>query len=200
VLPDAVLISLSLPHDMGFTLYQMLRAYAKTKDTPIFALSVKTATEEQERAQQAGFSGIITKPINIDHLVTRITHTLYVATASDCFERRDNALVLKVPGNYTPALANEIAVRLRPEVVGAVDAGLDKMIIDLSQVQSAKPNLIKLVLAALKLTDALSVRHSLVGSRSLCWECHRYEESKHWQFADSYADALAELQGKAVTA
>lgn len=194
-----VLISLSLPHDMGFTLHQMLRAYAKTKDVPIFALSVKIAADEQERAQQAGFSGIITKPIDADHLVTMISHTLSVATASDCFQRRDNALVLTVPGNFTPALANEIAVRLRPEVVGAVDAGLDKMVVDLSKVQSAKPNLIKLVLAALKLADGLSVRHSLIGSRSLCWECHRYEESKHWQFVDSYAEALAELQGKAVT-
>ena len=57
-MPDVILVSLSLPEGAGFMLFQMMRAAVKTKAIPIFALSVKTGVEEQQRAQQMGFNGI----------------------------------------------------------------------------------------------------------------------------------------------
>jgi two-component system cell cycle response regulator len=59
-LPHIILISLSLPADSAFTLFQWLRADVRTQGAPILALSVKTTAEEQARAKELGFSGIIT--------------------------------------------------------------------------------------------------------------------------------------------
>ncbi|MDP2325278.1 MAG: response regulator, partial [Gammaproteobacteria bacterium] len=47
-MPDVIMVSLSLGEGAGFMLFQMMRAANKTKSIPIFALSVKTATEEQQ--------------------------------------------------------------------------------------------------------------------------------------------------------
>jgi two-component system cell cycle response regulator len=61
-LPDVILISLSLPENSGFTLFQMLRANAHTKAVPILALSVKTAADEQTRAKEVGFTSLVCGP------------------------------------------------------------------------------------------------------------------------------------------
>jgi PleD family two-component response regulator len=59
-LPHVILISLSLPGDSASTLFQRFRADQRTKGTPILALSMNTSAEEQARAKELGFSGIVT--------------------------------------------------------------------------------------------------------------------------------------------
>ena len=51
-LPDVILISTSLPEGAGFWLFQKLQGSIKTQRVPAFALSVKTALDDQARAQQ----------------------------------------------------------------------------------------------------------------------------------------------------
>ena len=47
---DGLLISLNLADDAAFTTFENLRAAAATRTLPVFGLSVKTATDEQNRA------------------------------------------------------------------------------------------------------------------------------------------------------
>jgi two-component system cell cycle response regulator len=75
-LPDIILISLSLPRNAGFMLFQAFRSSLLTEGIPILALSVKTATSEQGRAQQLGFSGIVTKPITAQDLQGHLIQVL----------------------------------------------------------------------------------------------------------------------------
>jgi len=55
---DVVLASLSLPNDGANMLFQNLRGLARTASIPVMGMCVRTATAEQERAQQAGFAAI----------------------------------------------------------------------------------------------------------------------------------------------
>ncbi len=84
-LPDIVLVSLSLPDGSAFTLLQMFKASTRTSSIPMLALSVKTAVEEQARAQQLGFKSIITKPIDPDDLQLKITRSLNLDTSVQVF-------------------------------------------------------------------------------------------------------------------
>ena len=70
---DVVLASLSLPKDGAYILFQNLREHANLATIPFFGLCVKTATAEQERAQQAGIPGIITKPIDCEALIGKVS-------------------------------------------------------------------------------------------------------------------------------
>ena len=70
--PDLMLISLSLPEEAAFTLFRLMRTNVKTKYTPMFALVVKTETVQQQQAQTVGFSAIITKPIDIGELESKM--------------------------------------------------------------------------------------------------------------------------------
>lgn len=191
--PDVIFVSLSLPDNGIFTLFQMLRSSAKTKSVPVFALCVKTAVDDQARAQQAGFTGIITKPLEFEDIKGKIARALHLDTSYKYFEQRSGVLVLKVPAQFTPTVVNEITGHLRAKVSEAVDAGLDKMVVDLSLLRGADVNLVKLGLSAIQLCQELSLKHRLIGSDVVSQNCKNYEETKDWQFVSTFEDALAAL-------
>lgn len=199
-MPDVVLVSLSLPDNAAFTLFQMLRAGAKTKQIPIFALSVKTAAEEQARAQQVGFTGVITKPIDFEDVKIKITRSLGLDTSYKYFNQTDGVLMLKLPGAFTPSVANDIMLHLREQVTNAVDSGFDRVVIDMSELKSADITLIKLGLTFLQLCSELGLKSAMIGSEAVSNECKNYEETKDWRFVTSIEEALSSLSTKAAAA
>ncbi len=199
-MPDAIIVSLSLPEGAGFMLFQMMRAAFKTKSIPIFALSVKTALDEQQRAQQMGFSGIITKPIDIEELKSKVTRALNLDTSYRYFVNQDGVLLLKLPPNFSPLVANEVMLSLRAKVTESVDAGLGKLVMDMSRLATADVNLVKLGITVTSLCQELGVKLAMIGSQAVCTECRNYEETKDWQFVASYEEGLSELSGVAAGA
>ena len=199
-MPDAMLVSLSLPDSAAFNLFQMMRASVMTKNMPIFALSVKTALDEQIQAQQLGFSGIVTKPIDFDDLKSRIARALNLDTSYKYYEIRNGVLVLTLPPTLSPAVLNEVSFHLRSKLVEAVDSGVDKLIVDLSQLPVADVSVIKLGLTTLQYCQELSVRQSLIGSEAVCKECKNYEETKDWRFVSSFEEGVLALNGKQLIA
>jgi two-component system cell cycle response regulator len=191
--PDVILISLSLSDSGGFSLFQMLRGNPKTKSIPVFGLAVKTAADEQSRAQQMGFTGIVTKPIDLEDLKTKISRSLNLDTSYKYFQQRNGVLLLNLPPNFGPAVANEVSLHLRPQFSEAVDAGLDKVIMDFSQVRTADISLIKLGLEVLGLCSELSLKNRIIGSEAVTQECKNYEETKDWRFMNSLEEAVAAL-------
>jgi two-component system cell cycle response regulator len=195
VMPDLILASLSLPDGGGFAFFQLLRSSPRLKSIPVFGLSVKTAADEQIRAQQAGFAGIVTKPIDIEDVKTKITRALNLDTSYKYFDIRDGVLALKIPGSFNALVGNEIGAQLRAKMADAVDSGVDKVIIDMSQIAKADVSVVKLGLSVSQVCAEFSLKQRLVGSDAVCLECRNYEETKDWQFENTFEEALAALNG-----
>ncbi len=189
--PDAVLVNLSLPEHGAFTLFQMLRAGTRTKAVPVFGMCVKTAAEDQARAQQVGFTGIVTKPIDFEDVKIKITRALGLDTSYKYFTQQDGVLVLTLPRVFSPSVVNDIMMHLRNQLIGAVDSGLDKMVVDMSAAQTADISLIKLGIASQQLCAELAVKTAIIGSEAVTKECRNYEETKDWRFVASHAGALS---------
>ncbi|HOW68721.1 MAG TPA: response regulator [Candidatus Paceibacterota bacterium] len=193
--PDLILASLSLPSDAACTLFQKIRNTIKTQSLPIFGLSVKTETDEQVRAQQLGFTGIVTKPIDFNDLKAKITRALNLDTTYKYFERQANVLVIKVPTVCTSVATNEIAANLRLQAKEAVDAGIDKLVMDISRPKSVDVTMIELGLRVVRLCQELSLKYIFVGSEPICRECINFAETKDWRFANSIEEAVGQLGG-----
>jgi two-component system cell cycle response regulator len=191
--PEVILLSLSLPESAGFNLFQLLRGNAKTKSVPIFGMCVKTAVDDQTKAQQIGFNSIVTKPIDIEDLKSKISRALSLDTSYKYFQQRDGVLLLNLPANFGPSVANEVTLHLRPQMAEAVDAGLDKVIMDFSQVKTADISLIKLGLEVMGLCSELSLKNRIIGSEAVTQECRNYEETKDWRFMGSFQEALSAM-------
>jgi two-component system cell cycle response regulator len=191
---DLVLASLSLPNDGAHVLFENLRGYANTSTIPVFGLCVKTNACDQTRASQAGFAGIVTKPIQAEELKNRISRALKLDTSYKYLQQRPEALVLTLPKEYQPGMKNEVTSDLANQLTALVDAGGDKLIIDLSAVPAITVPVIELVLSVIQSCGDISIRHAMVGSEALRKECRVFEESKAWSFGRTFEEAVAALK------
>ena len=190
---DIVLASLSLPNDGAFLLFQNLRGGAATTAKPILGMCVRTAAAELTRAQQTGFSSVITKPIDAAELKTKVCRTLNLETSYKYFQQREGALTLTLPKEFSPAVAQEVSTHLDHQLVSIVDAGGDKLIVDLTAVETASLPIIELVLSSIQAATKLSLRYAVVGSDATKTQCHSYEEAQSWAFAGTFEQAVAML-------
>ena len=191
---DLVLASLTLTNDGAFMLLQSLRGYANTASVPLLGLSVRTATADQTRAQQAGFVGIITKPIEPAELKAKICRTLGLETSYKYFQQRDGALAITLPKEFHPGLAHEVSTNLESQLISTVDAGGDKLIIDLQSVESATLPVIELIISVIQAASKLSLRFAVVGTEATKNQCRSFQETETWPFAGSFEQALALLK------
>ena len=121
--PDLIVISLSLPDEAAYSLFRTFRNNLKTKFTPIFALVVKTDAVAVTQAQQVGFSAIITKPIDLFELESKMAKAMSLDTSTRYFRTEGDVLVISLPENCTSSVLTEVGQHVGPKLADAVDAG-----------------------------------------------------------------------------
>lgn len=192
-LPDCIIISLSIPDDAAITLFRIIRSNAKTKYVPLFGLSVKTAVEEQARAQQAGFSTIIHKPIDFEELETKIGKAVNLDASGRYFEMGEGFMTVKLPKTCNATVVNDVSTYLKSKTGEAVNAGITKIIFNAQDVTALNMDLIKLLLHSMKTCRDLSLKYALTGNDVVIDESKKFEESKDWKFCDSIETAKASI-------
>jgi two-component system, cell cycle response regulator len=192
--PDLVMISLSLPEEAAFTLFRLIRTNVKTKYTPIFGLVVKTEVQAQQQAQTVGFSYIVTKPIEIGELESKVAKAMNLDTSQRYFANDSGFFIMRLPANVSPSVIAEVSNYLKPKISEAVDGGICKAIIDLKEVQGGlNMNVIKLLFQAMQTCRELALQFALVGNTQIVNECKGFEDTKSWQFYESLDEAKAAL-------
>jgi len=71
-MPDIVLMDIMMPEMDGITAMQEIRKKPALRDLPIIALTAKAMPDDQQRCLAAGANDYITKPIDVDKLVSLI--------------------------------------------------------------------------------------------------------------------------------
>lgn len=188
--PDVILISLSLPERAAFNFFQMVRANARTKATPIFGLSVKTATEEQSSAQSMGFNGVITKPIDGGELVYRLTRAMNLDTSRRYYQVAEGVQFIKLPRDTTDMVASEILHYLGTKTREMVEGGTSKLVLDAVEVGKIDMAVIKLILNVINASRELGIHFRLVGNADFAKQAKAFEETKD---LDIHAERKAAL-------
>jgi two-component system cell cycle response regulator len=196
--PDLIIVSLSLPEEAAFTLFRLIRTNMKTKYTPVFALVVKTETTQQQQAQTVGFSAIITKPIDIGELESKIAKAMNLDTSQRYYAIEGEMMVMRLPEVCSPAVIAEAATYLKPKFAEAVDAGFNKVIIDIHHIKSLHMGIIKLLFQAMQTCRDLAMQFALVGNPQIISECKGFEDTRGWTFYDSLDEAKTNLGRAAV--
>jgi signal transduction histidine kinase/DNA-binding response OmpR family regulator/CHASE3 domain sensor protein len=75
--PDAILMDMMMPEMDGYETIKRIRSYPKYKNLPIIAVTAKAMTGDREKCISAGASDYITKPVDIDQLLSLLRVWLY---------------------------------------------------------------------------------------------------------------------------
>jgi len=197
--PDIIFVNLALPQKSAYSLLQNLRANSATNGVPVLGLSVKTDQEQQAAALQAGFASVVTKPIDYDELKVRVTRSLSLDTSYKYFDVSDEVLIIRMRELFDFNVEWEIGNQLRGQLSDAVDSGIGKLMVDMSQVKNCDSPLIKFVLNILDLGNELSLKHCLIGSDAIKEFCASYEETKDWVLLGSLEEGHQVLSGEEAT-
>jgi PAS domain S-box-containing protein len=74
--PDLVLLDIQLPGVDGYEVLRRLRVQAALARTPVIAVSANAMPSDLARAQEAGFSGYLTKPLDMGRLLAAVDAAL----------------------------------------------------------------------------------------------------------------------------
>ena len=72
--PDLILMDMSMPEMDGLTATRMLRGMDHLRDIPIVALTANAMEGDREKSLEAGCTGYIRKPVDVDKLPEEIIH------------------------------------------------------------------------------------------------------------------------------
>jgi two-component system cell cycle response regulator len=168
----------------------------KNKYTPVFGLVVKTDSTVQQQAQTVGFTAVITKPIDVVDLEAKIAKAMNLDTSQRYFAFENECLIMRLPEHCSPAVLAEVTTYLKPKLTEAVDAGLNKAVIDVHALKSLHMGVIKLLVQTMQYCRDLGMQFALVGNPQIIAECKGFEDTRNLNFVDTLDEAKASL-GKA---
>jgi two-component system cell cycle response regulator DivK len=70
--PDLVLMDIQLPDINGIDAFERIRADPRTAAVPVVAFTASVTPTDRNRITQAGFSGFVSKPINLKEFLATI--------------------------------------------------------------------------------------------------------------------------------
>jgi PAS domain S-box-containing protein len=74
--PEVIIMDINLPGMSGLDALRVLRQDPDTRDIPVVALTAAASERDRERGLQAGFFRYLTKPVQVDELVTALESLL----------------------------------------------------------------------------------------------------------------------------
>jgi CheY-like chemotaxis protein len=74
---DLVLMDMMMPEMDGYESTQLIRKNLKFKDIPVLAVTAKAMLGDREKCIRAGASDYISKPVDIDQLISLLRVWLY---------------------------------------------------------------------------------------------------------------------------
>jgi DNA-binding response OmpR family regulator len=191
--PDALMVSTSLPSRAGFWLLETVHKNPRTSQTPIFALSVKTAVEDHLLAQRLGATSVITKPIDLPGLKAKIARALGVNLPCKYVHLQPEALILDFPFDSDDGIDPAFAPCLESKLAEAVDAGIGRVVMNLSGVNTITVPGLQFLVGIQQSARQLSMKIGFIVSPAARSACGNYEETGEWVFGDSLASVLASL-------
>jgi two-component system cell cycle response regulator len=162
-------------------------------------LTVKIETASQQRAKEAGFDMVITKPIAVAELELKMTKAMNLDTSPRYYFREGEVLAIRLPGNCTFEDVGEVRAHLKAQLTDAVDAGRSKVLIDIQALPSLDIRAMRLLIDSMQFCREMGMTFAMVANPQLVEECKGFEEARTWVFSATIEDARASLDQQAPT-
>ena len=161
--PDIILVSLAFPNKAAHKFFVAARSHPAMKEIPVIGLAVKTATFEQSEAKDAGFEGVITKPLDLAEIPDRLARAMALDITPVFYSAEGDVQVVTIPQDLPETGSIDLSRQSRDKISGFVNAGFTKLLIDLSEVSKVEIPVIRAVASIVHECNRLDIKWRMVG-------------------------------------
>ena len=162
--PDVILISLAFANKAAHKFFVSARSHPAMKEIPVLGLAVKTATFEQSEAKDAGFEGVITKPLDLAEIPDRIARAMDLDITPVFYSAEGDVQVVTIPQDLSETASIDLSRQSRNKIAGFVNAGFSKLLVDLSGVTKVEIPIIRAVASIVHECNRLDIQWRFVGT------------------------------------
>ena len=142
---SAIIVSCSLPDNGAIDLKRKLKTNPMSAKTPVAGLLTKGDDRAKNDATEVGYSAFISKPIEKNKALNTLYEMLNLDFSDQYFNLLEGALYFRVPATLNEELLAQINRSFSRRISAAINDGVDKMVVDVSQLSEVWAESIQLV-------------------------------------------------------
>ena len=142
---SAIIVSCSLPDNGAIDLKRKLKTNPMSAKTPVAGLLTKGDDRAKNDAIEVGYSAFISKPIEKNKALNTLYEMLNLDFSDQYFNLLEGALYFRVPATLNEELLAQINRSFSRRISAAINDGVDKMVVDVSQLSEVWAESIQLV-------------------------------------------------------
>jgi len=160
-------MSLAFTKNAALSFAQLLKSIPALKNVPIVALSLKTATTEQNDGKKVGITDFITKPINFGELPDSVMAALGVDITPLYFSAEGIVQVAVLPQALSESGSRLLARQAKKKIASLVNAGFHQILIDMTEVTNVGVPIIRALTSIINEGVALQMEWRIVGAATV---------------------------------
>ena len=142
---SAIMVSCSLPDNGAIDLKRKLKTNPMSAKTPVTGLLTKGDDRAKNAATEVGYTAFISKPIEKNKALNTLYDVLNLDFSDQYFNHLEGALYFRVPATLNEELLAQINRSFPRRISSAINDGVDKMVVDVSQLSEVWAESIQLV-------------------------------------------------------
>ena len=141
----AIIISMALPDDTAVDLRRKLKTNSNVMNTPVIGMIVKGDEASQAKAIDSGFAECLNKPFDRNKTEATLYEVMQLDSSARYFKQIDDFLFFKLPEVLSNFVINDIKENLDTRIRGTINAGIQKMVIDVSELEEVGEEAVEVV-------------------------------------------------------
>jgi len=137
----AIIISMALPDDSAIDLRRKLKTNSNVMNTPVIGMIVKG----DEAAQTKAIADCLNKPFDRNKTEATLYEVMQLDSSARYFKQIDDFLFFKLPKVLSDFIINDIKENLDTRIRGTINAGIQKMVIDVSELEEVGEEAVEVV-------------------------------------------------------
>ena len=142
---NAILISMALADDGAVDLRRKLKTNRNVMNTPVLGMIVKGDEAAQTKAIDSGFVDCVNKPFDQNKTEATLYEVMQLDSSARYFQVIDDFLFFKLPEVLTNFIINDIKENTDTRINGTINAGIQKMVIDVSELEEVGEDAVEVV-------------------------------------------------------
>lgn len=184
--PGLIVLDITMPVMNGIEMLEKLKSDPELKSIPVIMLTAESGKDNVMQIVKMGVQNYIVKPFKGAQLIERVQGVITLEekagkkggdTAEKYFKINDGITILKLPPKVTRPIGVEVEGMIGTRLTDMKADGINKFILDLTEVSETNMSLIKLLIQVIEKCGTAKVHTRVVGSAALKEELQEFAET-----------------------